>query len=116
MALCFAQVLEICPYYFALEDKFLEQAGIEPSTTTDELFDDDDIANVCSDNHIDNFATGINFESSVSTEEGSQKQSSDSARISSNTPKSTGKKKTKIFQKGTQVEVWQSWMGLMLCW
>ena len=108
IALCFAQVLEICPYSFALEDKFSEQAGSEPSTTTDELFDDDDIANVCSDNHIDNFATGINFESSVSTEEGSQKQSSDSARISSNTPKSAGKKKQRSSKKGTQVEVRQS--------
>ena len=44
MELCFAQVLEICPYYFALEDKFLERAVIKPSTTTDEIFGDDDIA------------------------------------------------------------------------
>jgi hypothetical protein len=31
-------VKEICPYFFELKEKFLERAGIKPSTMTDEFF------------------------------------------------------------------------------
>jgi hypothetical protein len=65
---------------------------------TDELFGDNDVDNFCSDNHVDNVDTGMNSESSVSTEVGNQKQSSNGARMSSDTPKSAGKKKQRSFK------------------
>ena len=40
------EVKELCPYYFDHEGKFLEQAGIKPSATLDEIFhesDDDEV-------------------------------------------------------------------------
>ena len=43
------KVKEVCPYYFDLEEKFLERAGIEPSATSDEMFresDDDEVFEV----------------------------------------------------------------------
>jgi beta-lactam-binding protein with PASTA domain len=36
------KVKEICPYYFDLEEKFLEQAGIKPSATSEEIFRESD--------------------------------------------------------------------------
>jgi hypothetical protein len=36
------KVKEIYPYYFDLEEKFLEQAGIKPSATSEEIFRESD--------------------------------------------------------------------------
>ena len=43
------KVKEIWPYYYDLEEKFLEQAGIKPSATSDEIFcesDDNDVFHI----------------------------------------------------------------------
>ena len=66
---------------------------------TDELFGNNDIANFCSGNRVDNVDTGMSSESSVNTEVGNQEQSSNSARMSSDTPKSAGKKKQRSSKK-----------------
>ncbi len=67
------QVIEICPYYFDLEEKFLEQAGIKPAATTNELFEEDDDVQFDSNFHLDNSDTGMNSESSEGLIEDHQK-------------------------------------------
>ncbi len=67
------QVIEICPYYFDLEEKFLERAGIKRAATTDELFEEDDDVQFVSNFHLDNLDTGMNSESSEGLKEDQQK-------------------------------------------
>ena len=84
---------EICPYYFDLEEKFLERAVIKPSVTVDELFDANDDDAFGNDTHFDNSAEGKNSNSSVYSEDENQKQPSDSAKRSSDAPRSAAKSK-----------------------
>jgi len=65
ISICLTQITEMCPYYFNLEDKFLEQAGIKPSATTDELFDVDVDTDFCADIPVDDVDTGMQSKPSV---------------------------------------------------
>jgi len=90
----------MCPYYFDLEEKFLERAGIKPAATTDELFEEDDDVQYDSNCHLDNSDTGMNSDdSSDGLNEDHQKHLSDRSRRSLSTPRSNKRKDQRASKK-----------------
>lgn len=92
-------MLEICPYYFDLKEKIFGMSWNKTLRYNRWVIWWCGVNNFCADNHLDNIDAGINSNSSVGTEEDNQKQSSDSTRRISDTPKSAGKKKQKSLKK-----------------
>ena len=55
----------MCPYYFDLEEKFLERAGIKPAATTDEVFDGNDDGQNIFDTNDGSYSDGDDLSDSL---------------------------------------------------
>jgi hypothetical protein len=67
----------MCPYYFDLEEKFLERAGIKPAATTDEVFGGNDDGQNIFDTNDGSYSYGDDLSDSSYVNEEDESSKSD---------------------------------------
>ena len=109
----------MCPYYFDLEEKFLERAGIKPAATTDEVFGGNDDGqgifntNDCNDSNGEYLSDSsyVNEDDDSNEDESSRKRR---LNISNNKNKTTNSAKKQRGRKlQTRVKHLKRVVGLM---